>query len=167
MVTFKNRVAWVTGGGRGIGRALALALAREGVSVAVSSRTDKEINAVAEEIRAVGSRVLAVQSNRCQHALFVSLLSPQAQRSPDSSGLQRKDARPDTFRCHFLLRTAAQAPLPRGPRNLGEAVRRACVAGYGVCDPSESPESPRGVPPLNLPLDPKTNKNTQLFKTRG
>lgn len=63
MVTFKNRVAWVTGGGRGIGRALALALAREGVSVAVSSRTDKEINAVAEEIRAVGSRVLAVRAD--------------------------------------------------------------------------------------------------------
>lgn len=63
MVTFNNRVAWVTGGGRGIGRALALALAREGVSVAVSSRTDKEIEVVAEEIRAVGSRALAVRAD--------------------------------------------------------------------------------------------------------
>ena len=47
IVSFDNRVAWVTGGGRGIGRALALA--REGVSVAISSRTEAEINAVADE----------------------------------------------------------------------------------------------------------------------
>lgn len=45
-----NRLAFITGGGRGIGRAIALACAREGASVAVSARTLKEIKTVAKEI---------------------------------------------------------------------------------------------------------------------
>jgi NAD(P)-dependent dehydrogenase (short-subunit alcohol dehydrogenase family) len=52
-------VAWVTGGGRGIGRAAAFALAGRGLAVAVSSRTRSEINQVAEAIRANGGRSLA------------------------------------------------------------------------------------------------------------
>ncbi len=58
-----GRVAWVTGGGRGIGRSIALAMAAEGAAVAVSSRTETELEAVAEEIRALGSNGLAVRAD--------------------------------------------------------------------------------------------------------
>lgn len=58
-----TRVGWVTGGGRGIGRAIALALARDGHSVAVSSRTLTELDAVVAEIEALGSKGLAVVSD--------------------------------------------------------------------------------------------------------
>ncbi len=55
-----GKVAIVTGGGRGIGRAIALGLANSGASVAVASRTQKEVNAVAEEIKKSGGKALAV-----------------------------------------------------------------------------------------------------------
>lgn len=56
----REKIAIVTGGGRGIGRAIALAFAREGAHVAVSSRTESEINQVKNEILSTGQKVLAI-----------------------------------------------------------------------------------------------------------
>jgi len=53
-------VAFITGGGRGIGRAIALALARQGVRVAVTARSQDQIEAVAREVDAAGGRACAI-----------------------------------------------------------------------------------------------------------
>jgi NAD(P)-dependent dehydrogenase (short-subunit alcohol dehydrogenase family) len=63
MARLENKVAWVTGGGRGIGRAIALAFAADGASVAVSSRTIEELESVANEIRELGGKAFAVHAD--------------------------------------------------------------------------------------------------------
>lgn len=51
-----GKVAVITGAGRGIGAATALALAEAGADVALTSRTDSQLEAVAEQVRALGRR---------------------------------------------------------------------------------------------------------------
>jgi NAD(P)-dependent dehydrogenase (short-subunit alcohol dehydrogenase family) len=58
--TLEGKVAIVTGAGRGLGRTMALALAQAGAAVVVVARTQQEIRATAEAVRAQGTRSLAV-----------------------------------------------------------------------------------------------------------
>ncbi len=60
MGEFDRRTAVVTGAGRGIGRAIALALARDGANVVVSSRTQSELDAVVAQAEQHGVQALAV-----------------------------------------------------------------------------------------------------------
>ena len=58
---------FVTGGGRGIGRAIALRFAREKAHVVVAARTSPELDEVVGEIEAAGGRGLATQMDLCDH----------------------------------------------------------------------------------------------------
>ena len=58
-----DRVALVTGAGRGIGRAIALGLAAAGADVAVSARSADQLAEVCQEIRALGGRALALPAD--------------------------------------------------------------------------------------------------------
>lgn len=54
MESLSDKIALVTGAGKGIGRAVALALAKEGVHVALLSRTEKDLIKLAQELSALG-----------------------------------------------------------------------------------------------------------------
>ena len=62
-MNLSEKVAIVTGGGRGIGRAIALKLAEEGATVVVTDILEKEAQAVAGEIKAAGGQSLAVMAD--------------------------------------------------------------------------------------------------------
>ncbi|MEE2738814.1 MAG: SDR family NAD(P)-dependent oxidoreductase [Planctomycetota bacterium] len=63
MARMKDRVALVTGAGRGIGRSIALAFAQEGARVVVTSRTNSELDEVVAAIQEEGSEALAIAAD--------------------------------------------------------------------------------------------------------
>ena len=60
LFSLEGQVAIVTGAGKGIGRACAVALAQAGADVALAARTQADLDAVAAEVRALGRRAITV-----------------------------------------------------------------------------------------------------------
>ena len=58
-----GQVAVVTGGGRGIGEAIALGMAEAGADIVVAARRTNEIEMVAEKVRALGRKALAITTD--------------------------------------------------------------------------------------------------------
>ena len=65
---FDHQVVWITGASSGLGRALALELARQGADVALSARRTDRLDALVREIQALGRRALAVPCDVCDEA---------------------------------------------------------------------------------------------------
>ena len=61
--SLSGRVALVTGGSRGIGRAIAVGLAKFGADVAVTSRKLADLEEVAKEIKGLGRKSMAVATH--------------------------------------------------------------------------------------------------------
>jgi NAD(P)-dependent dehydrogenase (short-subunit alcohol dehydrogenase family) len=68
MTDLRGKSVFITGGGKGIGRAIALAFAQAGADVAICGRDVAALNATARDIEATGRRALAVQADVADEA---------------------------------------------------------------------------------------------------
>jgi 3-oxoacyl-[acyl-carrier protein] reductase len=144
-VDLSGRAALVTGGSRGIGRAIALALAECGAAVAVNFRSRaEEADAVVERIRSAGGRAVAVRAD-VSSAVEVAALAEGVERDlgpvdilVNNAGVALADAGEESFDCTIAtnLKSAylcTEAVLPgMRARRWGRIVNISSVAARGA-----------------------------------
>jgi 3-oxoacyl-[acyl-carrier protein] reductase len=81
-VTLNDRVALVTGAGRGIGKAVALELAAAGADIVITNRTQALGDAVRAEIEALGRRCLAFQADVSDAAAVEAMVAKTLEQLP-------------------------------------------------------------------------------------
>ena len=86
MAELAGRIALVTGGGRGIGRAVALALAAEGADVAVAARSSDELEETVSGIRAAGRRGEAILCDVTQRSNVDAMIARVRSALGDADG---------------------------------------------------------------------------------
>ena len=70
----EGKVAIVTAGGRGIGRGIAICLAEEGTDVVVNSFHEETTTKVADEVRALGRRALAIAGDITEANMIIKVI---------------------------------------------------------------------------------------------
>ena len=142
--------ALVTGGGRGIGRAIALALAGPDTFVAIAGRTRSQLQATASELERLGGQALAIEMDVTSEASVAAAIDTLRSASPqidilvnnagigggepiEGSNVERWRRTIDTnLTGIYLVSRAVVASLADGGRivNMSSVLGRFGVAGY-------------------------------------
>ena len=72
---FENKVVWITGGGGGLGKALAIQFARHGAKVAVSGRRVDKLNETIQEIEKENAEAIAIKCDVSKDEEIVNAVS--------------------------------------------------------------------------------------------
>jgi 3-oxoacyl-[acyl-carrier protein] reductase len=126
--TLEGKAALVTGGGRGIGAAVALRLAREGADVALTFQHNQQrADDVVEQIKATGQRALAVQADSADPEAVVRAVD----RTAGEFG--RLDVLVNNAGA-FLLGPLEQLTLPEFEQTIAVNVRAPFVAAQAAVE---------------------------------
>jgi NAD(P)-dependent dehydrogenase (short-subunit alcohol dehydrogenase family) len=80
MAELENKIAVITGAGRGIGQAIALAYAREGAKLSLAARSVSELEETADQCRKLGAEVLITPTDVTDPGQVTSLVDATAKR---------------------------------------------------------------------------------------
>jgi 3-oxoacyl-[acyl-carrier protein] reductase len=123
-----GKSAIVTGAGRGIGRAIAVRLAREGVNICAVSRTRAEIDNLSEEVRKFGRRAVPVAADVSEETAVRTLID-RAVAELGSVDILVNNAGVGYFS------TVKELPSEKFDRMWNVNVRGAFLCSRGVLDP--------------------------------
>jgi len=146
-----GKVAIVTGGGKGIGRAIALGLSSAGARVVVAGRTADPLNEVAEQIRAAGGQALPLPTDLTDGSQIDQL----AAKTIETFG--RIDILVNNASAIFLARTL-DTPLKRF-----DLMHQINTRGTFACSQACIPHLKKAANPHILNLSPPLNMDANWF----
>jgi len=124
-----GKVAVVTGGGKGIGRGIALCLAQAGADVVVASRTNSDVQSVADEVRALGRRSIGISVDVTDSLQMETLVDSAKELGVIDIWVNNAGGLPDATP-RYLTRTPEDRWDAQMDLNL-KAVFTGCVAAAG------------------------------------
>lgn len=101
MITAKSKIALVTGGSRGLGRNMAISLAKKGIDVVITYHSNQQkAEEVVAEIQALGQKAIAFQLDAANIQLFDGFYRQLSERLKEQTGISKFD---------FLINNAGTA----------------------------------------------------------